>query len=61
MLTRQEFLFLIGAVHFVVVRPTITKTLASYVHIIKNYDVCVTIHQTPMYRLLEFVLGAKWR
>ena len=59
MLTRQLVLLLLGAVHYVVVRAAINKTLASYVRIIKNSDVCGTIHQTRMYRLLESVLGAK--
>ena len=52
-------LLLVGAVHFVVVKAAITKTLAPYVCIIKNFDVCGTIHQTSMYGILESVLGAK--
>ena len=52
---------IIGAMHFVAVRAATTKMFAPYLHIIKNFDVCSTIHQTPMYRLLESVLGAKWR
>ena len=61
MLMRQLVLLLVGAVHYMVVRSAITKTLVPYVCIIKNFDVCSTIHQTPMYRLLESVLGAKGR
>ena len=52
-------LLLVGAMHFVAVRAAITKQLAPYVHIIKNSDVCSTIHQIPMYVLLESVLGVK--
>ena len=52
-------LLLVGAVHFVAFRAAITKHLAPYVRIIKNVDICSTIHQTPMYGLLESVLGAK--
>ena len=59
MLTRQLGLLLVGVVHFVAVRATITKTMAPYMQIIKILDVCGTIHQTPMYGLLESVLGAK--
>ena len=59
MLTRQLVLLLVGAVHYVAVRATITKTSAPYMRIIKIFDVCGTIHQTPMYELLESVLGAK--
>ena len=59
MLTRQLVLLLVGATHFIAVRAAITKTLAPYVHIIKYFDVGGTIHQTPMYRLLESVLGIK--
>ena len=59
MLARQEALLLIGVVHFMVIRAAITKTLAPYVHIIKNFDVCNTIHQNSMYELLESVLSVK--
>ena len=59
MLKRQLVLLLVGVVHYVAVRAAITKTLAPYMQIIKNFDVCGAIHQTPMYGLLEFVLGAK--
>ena len=59
MLTRQADLLLVGAMHYVAVRAAITKTLAPYMQIIKVFDVCGTIHQTPMYVLLETVLGAK--
>ena len=59
MLTRQLFLLLVGVVHYVAVWAAITKTLAPYMRIIKNFDVCGTIHQTPMYRLLESALGTK--
>ena len=58
MLTRQLVLLSVGAVHYVVVRA-ITEALMPYVCIIKKFDACGTIHQTPMYRLLEFVFGAK--
>ena len=59
MSTRQLVLLLVGAMHYVVVRAAITKTSAPSMRIIKNFGVCGTIHQTPMYRLLESVLGAK--
>ena len=59
MLTRQLVLLLICAVHSVAVRFAIIKTSAPNMRIIKNFDVCGTIHQTPMYGLLESVLGAK--
>ena len=59
MLTRQLVLLLVGAVHYVAVRAAITKTSRPYMRIIKNFDVCGTIHQTPMYGFLESVLGAK--
>ena len=59
MLTRQEVLLLVGVVHFVAVRAAITKQLAPCVCIIKVFDVCGAIHQTPMYGLLESILGAK--
>ena len=59
MLTRQLVLLLVGAVHYVAVRAAITKMLGPYVHIIRNFDVCSTVHQTPMFRLLESVLDAK--
>ena len=59
MLIRQEVLLLVGAMHFVAVRAAMTKQLASYVRIHKKFVVCGTIHQTPMYGLLESVLGAK--
>ena len=52
-------LLLVGAMHFLAVRAPITKWLAPYVHIIQNFDVCGTIHQTTIYRLLESVLGAQ--
>ena len=60
MLMRKIVLLLVGVVHFVAVRTAITKTFAPYVRIIKIFDVCGTIHQTPMYKFLEFLLGAKW-
>ena len=59
MLTRQLVLLLVGAVHYVAVRAAITKMSAPYIRIIKNFDVCGTIHQTPIYGILESVLGAK--
>ena len=45
MLTRQEVLLLVGAMHFVVVRAAITKKVSPNVHIIKNFDVGGTINQ----------------
>ena len=51
-------LLLVGAVHFVVVRTAITKKGSPNVHIIKIFNVGGTIHQTPMYGLLESVFGA---
>ena len=59
MLTRQLVLLLVGAMHFVAVRAAITKTLAPYMCIIRNFDVCGTIHQTPMYGLLSPYLAQK--
>ena len=59
MLMRQLVSLLVGTMHFVAVRAAITKTLAPYVCIIKNFDVGNTIHQTPIYGLLEFVLSIK--
>ena len=41
------------------VRAAITKTLAPYECIVKNSDVGGTIYQTPMYKLLESILGTK--
>ena len=61
MLTRHQVLLLVGDVHSVAVRAAIAKTLAPYVRIIKNFDVCSTIHQTPMYKLLNSVLDANRR
>ena len=58
MLTRQIVLLLVGAMHFVVVRAAIIKQLASYMHIIKIFDVGGTIHQTLMYGLVESVVAA---
>ena len=55
---RHQILLLIGAVHFATVRAAITKILAPYVHIIKYFDVCNTIDQTPIYELFESLLGA---
>ena len=52
-------LFLVGAVHFMAFRAAITKQFAPYVRIIKNFDVCCTIHQTPMYGLLESIFVTK--
>ena len=52
---------MVGVVHFVMVKAAITKMLAPFVRTIKIFDVGGTIHQTPMYRLLESVLGTKWR
>ena len=51
-------LLLVGAMHFVAVRAAITKKLVS---IIRIFDIGGTIHQMPMYGLLESVLAAKWR
>ena len=59
MLTRQEVLLLVGAMHFVAVVAAIHQKVAPNMRIIKNFDVCGTIHQTPMYLLLESVLGTK--
>lgn len=59
MLTRQVVLLLVGAMNFVAVRAAITKTLEPYVLIIKNSHVYSTIHQTPMCKLLESILGVK--
>ena len=59
MLTMQLVLLLVAAMHYLAVRAAITKMLAPYVRIIKNFDVCGTIHQTPMFVLLESVLGTK--
>ena len=56
MMTRQKVLLSVSSVYFVVVRATITKNLAPYVCIIKKFEVCGTIHQTSMYRLLESIL-----
>ena len=50
---------MVGVVYFVAIRATITKTLAPYVRIIKDFDVCGTIHYSPIYGILESVLGAK--
>ena len=61
MLTRQLVLLLVGAMHFVAVRATITKKGSPNVHIINNFDGGGTIYQMPMYGLLESVLDAKWR
>ena len=59
MLKKQEILLLVGAMHFVAVRVSIINKLAPYMRIIKDSDVCSTIHQTSMYGLFESVLGAK--
>ena len=59
MLIRELVLLLVGVVHYVAVRTAITKMLAPYMWIIKKFDVFGTIHQTPMYKLLESVVGAK--
>ena len=59
MLTRQLVLLLAGAMHYVVIRAAIIKTLALYLRIIKNFDVCGTIHQNPMCGILEFIIGEK--
>ena len=59
MLTRQVVLSLVGAVHFVAVRATITKKVGPNVRNIKSFDVCGTIHHTSMNRLLDSILGAK--
>ena len=61
MLTRQEVLLLVGAMHFVVVRAAITKKVSPNMHIIKNFDVGGTIHEFCIYGLLESVPGANWR
>ena len=52
-------LLLVGAVHFVAVRAAITKQLEPYVRIINVFDICGTVHRTPIYGILESVLGAK--
>ena len=58
MLTRQEVLLLVGAMHFVAARAAIAKTLAPNVRIIRIFDICCTIQQTPLYGLLESVIGS---
>ena len=45
MLTRQIALLLVGAMHFVAVRASITKKVSPNMCIIKNFDVGGTIHQ----------------
>ena len=52
-------LLLAGVMRFVAVGTAVINTLAPYVRVIKNPDVCSTIDQTPMYGLLESVLGTK--
>ena len=52
-------LLLVGAIHFVVARTVITQKGSPNVHINKIFDVGGKIHQTPMYGLLESILGAK--
>ena len=52
-------LLLVGTMHLVAVRAAITKTLAPFARINKAFDLCSTIYKTPMYGLLESVLGAK--
>ena len=61
MLTMQIALLLVGAMHFVAVRATITKKVSPNMRIIKDFDVGGTIHQFCVYGLLESVLGAHWR
>ena len=61
MLKRQLVLLFVGAMRYVAVRAAITQTSAPYMRIIKIFGVCGTIHHTPMYGLLESVLGAKGR
>ena len=41
------------------IRVAITKMLPPFVHIIKIFDVCGTIHRSAMYGILESVLGCK--
>lgn len=60
MLKKQEFLLLVSAMHFAVVGVAITKKVAPNICIIMNFDICLTIHQSPIYKLLESVLDAKW-
>ena len=60
MFLSQLVLLLVGAMHSAAVRAAITKILEPYVCISTNLDVGGTIHETPMYRLLESILGAKW-
>ena len=64
MLTRQEVLLLVGAMHFVVDRAAITKKVSPNMHIIKNFDVGGTIHQfacTDFWSLYLVQIGAEIR
>lgn len=55
----QEILLLVGTMFFVVVRVAITENIRALCACSKKVEVCATIHQTSMCRLLACIPGAK--